>query len=139
MTRGRWFRFFLALCGLAASALATPAYAQERSTTAADRQILVMLKMAPPHYRPGAAYGGSYGDSAAMAARRRLAGRLPRRIHRQRNGRVGGDELDAGIIGELLDEAARQAYGHPAGAVRAASSGARMMRGWARMLAVTKS
>jgi len=79
MTRGRWFRFFLALCGLAASALATPAYAQERSTTDADRQILVMLKMAPPHYRPGAAYGGSYGDSAAMAARRRLAATIARR------------------------------------------------------------
>ena len=75
----RWFRFCLALCGFAALAVGTPACAQERSAPGADRQILVMLKMAPPHYRPGAAYGGSYGDGAAMAARRRLAAGIARR------------------------------------------------------------
>lgn len=75
----RWFRFCLALCGFAALAVGRPACAQERSAPGADRQILVMLKMAPPHYRPGAAYGGSYGDGAAMAARRRLAAGIARR------------------------------------------------------------
>ncbi|WP_296612509.1 S8 family serine peptidase [Sphingomonas sp.] len=60
-------------------AVGSPACAQERSAPGADRQILVMLKMAPPHYRPGAAYGGSYGDGAAMAARRRLAAGIARR------------------------------------------------------------
>ena len=38
-----------------------------------DRQILVMLKMAPAHYRPNSGYGGSYGDLASREARKRLA------------------------------------------------------------------
>jgi subtilisin family serine protease len=67
------------LCGAAALGVVTPGHTQERPTADADRQILVMLKMAPPHYRPGAAYGGSYGDGAAMAARRRLAAGIARR------------------------------------------------------------
>ncbi|WP_066588725.1 S8 family peptidase [Sphingomonas pruni] len=79
MTWRRWLRLCLALCGLATLAVGTPAYAQERSAADAHRQILVMLKMAPPHYRPGAAYSGSYGDGAAMAARRRLAAGIARR------------------------------------------------------------
>jgi len=79
MTWHGWLRFCLALCGVAALGAMTPGHTQERPTADADRQILVMLKMAPPHYRPGAAYGGSYGDSAAMAARRRLAARIARR------------------------------------------------------------
>jgi hypothetical protein len=38
-----------------------------------DRQILVMLKMSPGHYRPNSGYGGSYGDLASREARKRLA------------------------------------------------------------------
>lgn len=78
MTWRGWFRLCLALCGIALG-MTTPGHTQERPATDADRQILVMLKMAPPHYRPGAAYGGSYGDGAAMAARRRLAAGIARR------------------------------------------------------------
>jgi len=74
-----WFRLCLALCGVVALGVMTPGHAQERPEADADRQILVMLKMAPPHYRPGAAYGGSYGDGAAMAARRRIAAGIARR------------------------------------------------------------
>jgi subtilisin family serine protease len=79
MTWRAWFRRCLALCGLAALAVVTPGHAQERPAIDADRQILVMLKMAPPHYRPGANYGGSYGDAVAMAARRRLAAGIAKR------------------------------------------------------------
>lgn len=79
MTWRGWFRRCLAACGLVALAMGAPGHAQERPGADADRQILVMLKMAPPHYRPGAAYGGSYGDAAAMAARRRLAAGIARR------------------------------------------------------------
>lgn len=45
-----------------------------------DRRILVMLELAPEHYRPSADYGaaGGYGDAAAAAARRRLAARIAR-------------------------------------------------------------
>jgi subtilisin family serine protease len=40
------------------------------------RQILVMLRLPPQHYRPGADYAGAYGDSAGESARRRIAGRI---------------------------------------------------------------
>lgn len=38
-----------------------------------ERQVLVMLRLAPQHYRPDAAYGGNYMNDAARAARRRIA------------------------------------------------------------------
>jgi subtilisin family serine protease len=79
MTWRGWFRLCLALCSVAALTVVKPGYTQERLTADADRQILVMLKMAPPHYRPGGSYGGSYGDTTAMAARRRLAVGIARR------------------------------------------------------------
>ena len=37
-----------------------------------------MLRLAPEHYRPGADYGGGYGDEVAQATRRRLATRIAR-------------------------------------------------------------
>ena len=79
MTWRGWFRLCLAMCGVAALAVVEPGYTQERPITDVDRQILVMLKMAPPHYRPGGSYGGSYGDTTAMTARRRLAAGIARR------------------------------------------------------------
>src|SRR5437016_3536113 len=39
----------------------------------ADRQVLVMLHVAPPHFRPDVAYGGSYDARAGGSARRRIA------------------------------------------------------------------
>jgi subtilisin family serine protease len=42
----------------------------------ADRQILVMLRLPPPHYRPNTDYGGDYG--LAVGARRHQAGRIAR-------------------------------------------------------------
>ena len=39
----------------------------------ADRKILVMQRLAPPHYRPNAGYSGDYGDGASRTARRRIA------------------------------------------------------------------
>jgi hypothetical protein len=44
-----------------------------------QRQILVMLKMSPAHYRPNSGYGGSYGDLASRAARKRMAQTIARR------------------------------------------------------------
>jgi subtilisin family serine protease len=37
------------------------------------RQILVMIKAPPSHYRPNSTYGGAYGDTAASAVRQRIA------------------------------------------------------------------
>jgi subtilisin family serine protease len=71
---------FLGLLVLCMAALtATPAFASsaaQTSAVAADRQILVMVKHPPDHFRPNGAYGGSYGDDLARSARRRLARRI---------------------------------------------------------------
>jgi hypothetical protein len=42
-------------------------------------QVLVMLRMAPQHFRPDAGYGGSYGDGEGRSARWRVARRLAER------------------------------------------------------------
>ena len=65
-------------CLLAAALIAAaPGLAQagraDPSAALPSRQILVMLKVPPQHFRPGAAYGGRYGETAALAARRRTA------------------------------------------------------------------
>jgi hypothetical protein len=43
-----------------------------------DREILVMLRIPAPHFRPNARYSGRYDDRAAQAARRRVAGEIAR-------------------------------------------------------------
>jgi len=55
----------LAFAGVAAAEVSVPADA--------SREILVMLRLPPPHYRSGANYGGGYADDAGRAARRRIA------------------------------------------------------------------
>lgn len=68
---------------LAASAFAaasfTPAAAQV-SSSPPDRQILVMVRHPPDHYRAGGAYGGGYGDELAQSARQRLARGIARKF-----------------------------------------------------------
>jgi subtilisin family serine protease len=64
-------------------AWAVPAQAQsvraEQSEEAAhNRDILVMLRMPPSHFRPNARYGGSYDDAASQAARKRIARQIAR-------------------------------------------------------------
>ena len=44
-----------------------------------SRQILVMLRMPPEHYRPGTAYSGNYGAGAAQRARTRIAAGIAHR------------------------------------------------------------
>ena len=39
----------------------------------AQRQVLVMLRLAPPHFRPGVDYAGSYDSRVGRDARRRVA------------------------------------------------------------------
>src|SRR5205807_10008874 len=50
-----------------------PASAQAAASAAAERQILVMVKHPPDHYRPNGSYGGAYGGELAKSARERLA------------------------------------------------------------------
>ncbi|WP_311197490.1 S8 family peptidase [Rugamonas brunnea] len=44
----------------------------------AERQLLVMLRLPPPHFRPDAGYGGRYLDDGGRGARHRLAEELAR-------------------------------------------------------------
>jgi subtilisin family serine protease len=58
---------------------ASSSAAQTVSTAVPSRQILVMLKVPPQHFRPGSAYGGAYGDTASLAMRKRTAQGLARK------------------------------------------------------------
>ena len=67
---------WLAIAGLAfASAAANPV---EPAASDVRHQVLVMLRLPPEHARPGADYGGSYGDGMGNAARRQIVARLAR-------------------------------------------------------------
>ena len=68
-------RLALALLAMVAM-VAAPVGAQ--SATASNREILVMLDLPPPHFRPGSSYSGSYGDAQSSAARKRIASDIAR-------------------------------------------------------------
>lgn len=67
---------------LLAWSVAQPGIAQDQPmaaqtpSTAQGREILVMLRMPAPHYRPNANYAGRYDDRAAEAARQRVAAQI---------------------------------------------------------------
>ena len=76
ITGGAWTRLLaLLLLGMgvhtAAAADIAPTAAERPGD--AERQILVMIRMAPAHVRPNSGYGGRYGDIAGQAARDRIA------------------------------------------------------------------
>ncbi len=52
--------------------------AQGSPTIPPERQILVMVRHPPDHFRPNGAYGGAYGDGLAQSARERLARSIAR-------------------------------------------------------------
>jgi len=67
---------------LAALAIWLAAFGTAFATDGADpteRQVLVMLRLAPEHFRPGSSYAGGYGDGASKAGRQRVADRLARK------------------------------------------------------------
>lgn len=43
------------------------------ASTGSENQILVMLRLPPPHFRPDSGYAGEYGNDMGRAARRRIA------------------------------------------------------------------
>lgn len=71
----------VALCVALVSTGLTGARAQEVAVPqqVTNRQVLVMLRLPPPHFRPNANYSGSYGDKASASARRRVALAIARR------------------------------------------------------------
>jgi subtilisin family serine protease len=78
----RWLFFaFLMAHGAAFAEDSTPGEANQihaNKDNAADHQVLVMLHLPSPHYRPDASYAGQYGNDSGHAARRRIAEELAR-------------------------------------------------------------
>ena len=75
----RLVRTLLAFWLAAMMLLAPVASAPAADMTDTGRQILVMLKMPPNHYRPGSAYSGSYGAASTQGARNRIAAKIAKR------------------------------------------------------------
>jgi hypothetical protein len=76
-------RLFAALLASLSFAVGGPATATSQpppdTAAPADSRILVLLRLPPPHLRPGADYGGAYGDHASRTARLRIVRALARR------------------------------------------------------------
>jgi subtilisin family serine protease len=66
----------LACPALPCGAQAAEAVAAGVQAASTSRQLLVMLRLPPPHYRPDSSYGGGYADDGTRAARRRQATEL---------------------------------------------------------------
>jgi subtilisin family serine protease len=76
-----WARL-LRLVALVVSAFAAASFGPASAGSpdaASGRQILVMVKHPPDHYRAGGGYGGGYGDELARSGRQRLARTIARR------------------------------------------------------------
>jgi subtilisin family serine protease len=71
-----WRLLALALAALAAALQPAVSYAKDAPAGSPDRQILVMVRIAPTHYHPTGDYGGAYGDQTAQSTREHLARRV---------------------------------------------------------------
>ena len=60
----------VALVATLAWSFGSPAPAQ--TAPAPAQEVLVLVRLPPEHYRPGAAYGAGYADDLARQAERRL-------------------------------------------------------------------
>jgi subtilisin family serine protease len=69
----RWLRAVLLLVLLAAAPV------QARAAEEDAPRILMMLRLAPAHFRAGSGYGGGYGEDQSAAARQRIAAAVARR------------------------------------------------------------
>jgi len=72
MTQRSWLLALLCLC-VAACAPLQRSSDTGYATDAGDGQLLVMLRMPAPHFRPDASYAPSYGSRAGQDARERIA------------------------------------------------------------------
>ena len=72
----------LACMALAGSAMAiaqsSPRDVDALAASDVDRQLLLMLRVPPPHFRPEAGYGGAYRQAPGRNARQRIARSLAR-------------------------------------------------------------
>ncbi|MBV8658066.1 MAG: S8 family serine peptidase [Burkholderiales bacterium] len=75
----RWLACILLLISIGQVLADEPTSMQDEPST--DRQILVMIRLAPEHFRPNSSYGGSYGRSMGRAERTRTASALAHAYH----------------------------------------------------------
>jgi subtilisin family serine protease len=68
----------VALCLALAAIQPVAAYAKHAPAPQPAREILVMVRIPPAHYRPTGDYGGGYGDQMAQGVRQHLARRVAR-------------------------------------------------------------
>ncbi len=68
----------LAFSVLSPSAHAEAGYAGEATSQTLERQIMVMIRIGPDHFRAGSDYGGDYGDAVGQRMRLRFAGKIAR-------------------------------------------------------------
>ena len=75
-----WLWILLGVCFTACAAMdrADQTKADDRSS---ERQVLVMLRVAPPHFRPDVSYAGGYTSRVGGPARRRIAEEIARQHH----------------------------------------------------------
>jgi subtilisin family serine protease len=76
MTFWRQLCLALAPCLLVLAAARPAPASAETSPPAPERQILVMVRHPPDHFRPNSSYGGAYGDALSRSAREHLARRI---------------------------------------------------------------
>jgi subtilisin family serine protease len=74
-----WRRLLALVLAAFAAISVAPAGASESPSASPGRQILVMVRHPPDHYRANGAYGGSYGDELARSARERIARGIARK------------------------------------------------------------
>ena len=79
MTRGWLGPLFVAALLLIGAIPLTPAAASDRPAAPTDRQILVMVRQPPAHYRANGAYAGGYGDALSRSSRERAARGIARK------------------------------------------------------------
>jgi len=76
-----WFMALLCIANAGAQGLPLPVKPQPMQATVDDiaqRQVLLMLKVAPAHYTPGGRYGDDYANAPGRVARRHLADEIAR-------------------------------------------------------------
>jgi len=72
----KWLWLTLLLCLVAPSAAGNGPDAEP--TGDAPHQVLLLLRLPAPHYRPDTGYAGAYGDGSSRGARKRIAAALAR-------------------------------------------------------------
>lgn len=79
MNTARFWRLVAALFALIGAGSFAPAAAADSPQARVDRQILVMLRLPPDHFRPNGTYSGGYGDAGGQSGRERIAKGIARK------------------------------------------------------------